>query len=287
MSQIKNILAAAAIAAVGFIGTAKAATVTLTPVVTGYYPDSSGIGVTPPLAAPAGNALAGIYQVELRLAVSLSPTDTANGFTGFGNTAFNVGLPALHLSNPVDAPGWFAYKPTVRTAGDGAKYTDPIDSSVHSSPASFSGLANAPLWDSNDDIGPSGSDLQFIFVDVGQNTAFGASDPRQTVGESNSPGTQNANLTNILNNPISLGKLFVSFDGSAAGATLNLNTNSPNEGFSLHNNTTKLNTTATGLPGQTMSLGSVAFGVTGTVPEPTSLAFLAVGGLMAARRRRA
>jgi len=51
--------------------------------------------------------------------------------------------------------------------------------------------------------------------------------------------------------------------------------------------------TATGLqrsflPGQ-YNTGNitVALGATGTVPEPTSLAFLAVGGLMAARRRRA
>jgi len=276
MSQFtKKVLAAAIVGGLCFAGAAKAATVSMVPVVTGYWNSSAHVG-GPFDPTPANNKDAGIYKVEMKLSTSnLSSTDTTAGFTGFGNVAFDVTFNNSHAVNSADVPGWLKYNPTVTSNGSKASYSDEFGT-PHSD---GTGVGGGPLYSADDDLGSSSSDLKFITTDVGAGQ-FAADNPRLLVGQS----TQNSHMTNILGNPISVGAIYVQFDGSAAGSTLQLANTLPGEGFSLHNNTTGQNQVVTGLAGQTLSLGSVAFGA---VPEPTSLALLglAAGGAMIRRRR--
>jgi len=260
MSHVKKILA---LAALGLASTAGAATITLTPVVTQFYDAAFN-----PLPTPAFNSGAGIYEIHYRLTVAgINP---AANEVGVGNFAFKINLPTAgnKLKNNTDAPGWAANNPFVDVNG----VAPPNPPSL-----------NVPAWARNSDIGASTSDLDGITVGVVANTVFGANDPRQDLGEpTQNTYTNNAGLGPP---PLDIGSIFVNFDGSARAGV-----NDPThditavtQGMSLHF-TDGSNTEVTGQPGQNFTIGSVQFG---SVPEPTSLGLLALGGLAAARRRRA
>jgi MYXO-CTERM domain-containing protein len=275
MSRATNILAGAALVALGFAGSATAATITLTPVVTSYWADAGNVG-GPSDPIPANNAAAGAYRVDIKVQATPDATDQTAGNNGFGNVAFDVNLPAGgHLS---DLAGWNAIIPSVRTAGDGSRYTDPITNAVVTA-GSTSNLQRAALWTDNGDIGASTTDLKFIYVDVGQLTAFNTGDPRATVATP----AQNSNVTTTNGLPMTLGSLILQYDGTG---TQNLGLSfGTGEGYSMHNNTTTLHGPVS-TAGAT--LGTVSFGGSvGTTPEPGTLALLAFAAIPAMRRRRA
>jgi hypothetical protein len=261
MSHVKKILA---LAALGLASSAGAATLTLTPVVTQYYD-----AAFTPLPTPVGNSAAGIYEIHYKLTVAgINP---AAQEVGVGNFAFKINLPTAgnSLKNNVDAPGWAANNPFVD-----------INGVAPPNPPSL----NVPAWARNSDIGASTSDLDGITIGVAANTIFGANDPRQDLGEP----TQNTytNNSGLGPPPLDVGSIFVTYDGSARGGPVDPthDITAVSQGMSLHF-TDGSNTEVTGQPGQTFTIGSVQFGA--TVPEPTSLSLLALGGLVAARRRRA
>jgi hypothetical protein len=81
-----------------------------------------------------------------------------------------------------------------------------------------------------------------------------------------------------------VGSIYVNYDGTGASS---LDLTAPNpalEGYSLYSSTGQYIGPEVG-PGQTFSLGSIAFGGAAT-PEPASLGLLSIGGLLIARRRR-
>jgi len=279
MSRATKILAGAAAVALGVIGSAKAATLTITPVVVNYWASDANIGVLPSEPIPQNNAAAGAYRVNFLVSSTMNAADSAAGFTGLGNLAFDVNGVGGAAGKVQDAfGGWVGINPSVRTAGDGARYTDPIDGSVHTAGSALA-AGRVSTFTDDSDIGASTTDLKFVYVDVGQLTPFSASDPRVTA---TSP-SQNSFLTQAAGNPLLVGSIVVHYDGTnppgvASPVSVSYGTG---EGYSLHNNTTTAHGPVT-IAGATG--GTVFFG---TVPEPTSLAFLALGGLMAARRRRA
>jgi len=281
MSHVKKILAGAAMLALGFSSAASAAVVTLTPVVTAYWASDANVGNASE-AIPAGNGAAGAYRVDFQLATALSQADITAGMTGFGNIAFTIGMPGTPAGHLTDAfGGYVPIVPSVRTAGDGARFTDTITGALVTSGSALNGGRVALMTD-NSDSGSSTSDFKFIYADLGQLTAFAAGDPRITASTS----SQNANLNqvyngNTLTTSLTLGSVVVHFDGSSVPGGVKLPVSfGTGEGYSLHNNTTTLH----GPVLTNAVLGSVTFG---TVPEPTSLALLAVGAIAGVRRRRA
>jgi len=281
MSQFtKNILAAAALSAAAFVGTAKAAVVTVTPVAVGYWANEASFGGGDPAGAvPAGQGQAGVYQVALQVSTVLSAADTAANFTGFGNVAFDINKNAFVAASPTFG-SYFAIVPNGLANGNKVSYTDAFGT-AHTDGAGIG--ANVNFLSTNADLGTSTSDQKFVTIDVGAGQ-FAAGDPRLNITQTN----QNSHMTTLLGQPTTLASLFVDYTGNgtpAQGGLLSLALGLPGEGFSLHNNTTGSNVVQVPGAGQTLTLNSLSFG---TVPEPTSLAVLGLGAMgIAGRRRRA
>lgn len=298
MSRSKSILAAAVLGAFAFVGAAQAATVTVTPVVTRYWPSqtvfnsdvNNGV-TTSKTAIPAGNSAAGIYEIAFTVSTSLDPADTTAGFTGLGNLFFDAiaqgtsGLPAHLTAEQNFGAGLNDLALKYNNAGTKFQYTDPVTGTLVAN-----GTGTTPgnnMFSTVADLGTAGDYKSYSFA-LGTGV-YTATDPRLNVTQSG----QAANLTNTgptgdftLGNPLKVAEIFVAYDGTGSTA-LTLSSNPATEGYGLHNNTTGSTTFfPSGTAGQTYSLGTLNFGV-GTVPEPTSLALLTIGGLVASRRRRA
>jgi len=284
MSRATKILAGAAAVALGLVGSVKASTLTITPTVTAYWASDASIGnpSEPIVKINGAYPKAGAYRIDYAVASTLTGAENTAGFTGLGNLAFDINGAGGAGGKIQDVGGgWLAAIPSVRTAGDGARYVDPITNATV--PAGGAGnnsnLQRVPLFTDDSDIGASTTDLKFIYADVGQLTAFSASDPRVTATTPN----QNSFLTQASGNPMYFGTIIVHYDGTApAGTPAPLGVGfGTGEGYSLHNNTTTLHgpVTTVGASGT-----SVLFG---TVPEPTGLALLSLGAVAALRRRRA
>jgi len=290
MSRTKQLLSAAVLGATAFAGAAQAATVTITPVVTRYFPNETALGSATPSAIPANNGQAGIYEVAFAVSTSLAAADTSAGFTGFGNAFFDAiaqGQSALPAHLTPTSFGLTVNDLATKYNATGTRfvYTDPITGN-NIGGGSGGATPGTPLVTVLDN-GAAG-DLKSFSMAFGTGV-YGAADPRLNATQS----SQNQALTDTgptgaftLGNPLKMFEILVNFDGTASTA-LTPSANPANEGFGLHNNTTGLTTFfAAGTPGQNYVLQPLNFTV-GTIPEPTSLAFLAVGGLVAGRRRRA
>ncbi|HEX3358340.1 MAG TPA: PEP-CTERM sorting domain-containing protein [Tepidisphaeraceae bacterium] len=300
-SSKKSILAAAVVGALAVAGVAQAATITVTPVVSGYWASEAAFnndvnnGTRSSFSPiPAGNSAAGVYEVSFAIGTSLSAADTAAGFTGFGNLFFDaIGQGASALPAHLTAESTFGssisdFGVKYNNAFTKFQYTDPITGLAVTG---GTGQAAGNPFFAVQDQGTVG-DYKGYKADLGTGV-YASGDPRLNVTQSN----QNATLTGVgssasgqinLGNPLKVLDLYVVFDGSPAGTTLTPSANPATEGFGLHNNTTGLTTFfPAGTAGQSFVLNPLVFGATGTVPEPASLSLLALGGLMAVRRRRA
>jgi len=247
---MKSTLLGAA-AALALATSANAATYSLVPTVAAYYTPADTSFLTP-LPAPPNNAAAGVYQVNVGIDVG----NTLPAGKSFGSVDFKFNLNGL-LNTSV--PGW---------QGDAGRQVDTN--------------GNAPgggksLWDTNDTF--AGGD---IITGVSVGTALAAADPRLYVGQPDA--NQSAvRASDHLEDPTFMGTLYIDYNGSGQ-KTLTFTPVS----FANRNNTTNAYEILTnGQGGNSFTAGSVQFGGVGTIPEPTSLAVLALGGLVAARRRRA
>jgi hypothetical protein len=260
------------------VGSAKAAVVNVTPKAVGYWANEASFGGGDPASAPSADRKEpGVYQISLLVDTVLSAADTAAGFTGFGNVAFDVNKNAFVAASPTFA-SYFGIVPNGLANGNKVSYTDAFGA-PHTAGAGIG--ANVNFLSTNADLGTSTSDQKFVTIDVGAGQ-FAAADPRLNITQTN----QNTNMTTLLGQPTTLATLFVDYTGNgtpAQGGLLSLALGLPGEGFSLHNNTTGSNIVQVPGAGQTLNLGSLSFG---TVPEPTSLAVLGLGGLAVAGRRR-
>jgi len=284
MSRTKSILAAAVLGAIAFAGAAQAATVTVTPSVARYFatPADALAGANSPI--PANNGKAGVYEIAYKVGTALDPADTAAGFTGLGNAFWDAiaqgqaTLPAHLTVNSDFGSGIYDLGMKYNGAGTRYTYTDPV---TGAQVTGGSGLAAANnLYSTVADLGTAG-DFKSYSVALATGV-YPGTDPKFTATQS----SQSSTYTGLVGNPPSIFEVFMNFDG-LGNATLQTSANPATEGFGLHNNTTGLTTFfPAGTPGQNYVLAPLAFTV-GTVPEPTTLGLLAIGSLMALRRRQA
>ena len=277
MKNSSKILAAALLGAVAMAGAAKAATVTITPVVVSYYTDADS-GLATPLPAPANNGLAGTYQIDFVLSTSLSAADTAAGDVGFGNADFNVAFTGGATDSPI-VPGYAGDGPVLARKNTATTWTK-ISGNFGSVGSAATPTSTANLFNTNADAGSDSTDLKDIQLLV--NTAsMLATDLRKGISQS----SQDPLLTTYGQNPYDFGEIFVHFNGVGQASVGGAVVNTAVQGFSLLSSTNSYDGPKTGA-GQTFSLPALTF-TAGTVPEPTSLTLLALGGLVGIRRRRA
>jgi len=259
MKTVKKLMLAS-VAALSIATTAHAAVVSLVTQVVGKYDPATGALTQSNPDISTNPGAAAYYKVN----VLFNFASGGAGQDGFGNLAFNVtnlnGVSRAPTSNlGAVRPGWVASNPNW--------FEDPTDQSA--------GGHAIYSFNSDSGSGAAATDLQAITVSIDPNSpairptpnSF-ASDPRPDFGKSTSQ---------------LMGSFWVLWNGtSQASVTTDL---------LQHSYYTANNAAGGGInvvdPTGTDNDTTVTFGAVGSVPEPTSLAFLAVGGLMAARRRRA
>jgi len=219
-------------------------------VVNYYAPADTGLGTALPVPPKVlgSYGVPGFYQVDF--SVHASQLDAG---TSFGLIDWKYAL--QNLTTNASFPNWQA---DVRQ--------------VDSNGATKGGLVS--LWDTNELLGtPPNAD---VVTSVTVGSALGAGDPRLYVGQpAANQGAVNP-ATDRLEDPTYTGSIYLNYTGGNGTASFT------GVAFAIRNNTTNQFTNL-GPSGVTVP-GAITFG---SVPEPTSLAFLAVGGLFAARRRKA
>jgi len=259
MKNTFRIIAAASALAVASVS--SAATLTLVP----QYVGSTTSTVTPPTAAYHPAAPAGLTPLDFTQAASHSSTfrhwfrldmnfTGANAGEDFKDINFDVKITTAAAGANLVTRGGVA-PPTGTGAGAFFNFNN-----------AFNATAGAASLDTTAD-----SSNDALFVQMGQNNDPSIAATTQ-LGEAGAGGAY------------TLGWFYVQTKDNNAVTVSAAEANGANFAFWTGNDTAAgtFVTQATGV-----TTGTATLAAAGTVPEPTSLAFLAVGGLMAARRRRA
>lgn len=289
MSKIKNILAAAVLGAFAFTGAAKAATVTITPVLDQYFADDNALNnnqaSTPSTTVVSGKTYynsPGVYEIAVTVGTSLTSTDTTAGFTGFGDAYFDLNNGASSLPaglTPNDEYGSTIYDRTLKENGTGTKYSyvDPVSGNTQN--AGSGATPGTAMFSAIVDNGAVG-DYKSLEAAMAT-TVYAGTDARLNATQS----TQNSTLTSLDGLPLKAFDIFVNYDGVTNNVTLQPYANPATEGYGLHNNTTGLTTFfPAGTAGQTYTLNPMYFGA---IPEPASIGLLGIAALGLIRRRQA
>lgn len=265
MLNKKLILAAAA----GLMAiSAQAATITITPVVKAFWPSGADPFADAPAAViPTNNSAAGTYQVDIKVSTVLGGGDA--GWTGLGQLSYSLNKGGTGLTYSPDL-GYTPYLLKQNTAGTRVSYADPITGGTVSNGSGAAASTNVVT--DGGDIGPSGTDYKYLYFEAGGT--------QSAIGKTLTQSNQDAKVTAILGNPMSIGTFLVTFNAlSTSTITSALSTG---EGANLADGNGGFQNTA-----QSAGNNVVFQTLTFEVPEPASLSLAALGGLAAIRRRRA
>jgi len=257
MKLTKNILAAAL--AMGLASSSFGAVYQLIPVVSKSFDPATGSNATvqnnPSITLVPKGSTDRVYQVDIFMKFTGAPGQTFGGVQYNANTV----TPAGSLTRPAANLGsikanYFANNPFWDSDGDGV--VDPNQ--------------DAKTYGDNADLGTGSTgttDLVGIAVDIDNLVPTNGSDPRPALG------------TPVPNGSL-LGSVFYRWN-SQQDASLTL---TPTIGQFYTASDNKVNPDAQAvLTGATVNFTTAV----GTVPEPASLAGMAIGALLVVRRRRA
>jgi hypothetical protein len=195
MRQLLNgVLAVAAMAGITF--PAKAAVVSVQPVVGGYF-DTAFNPIPAPMPIGMGTANTGVPTV-VQIDIYMSVLELAPGEDSFGTAAFSIQHQGF--------PGFLgAIEPNVSAGGYNAYLYPLVDINGPVPPG-----ANTPLFAQNADLGVSPTDLIGILIQMATGAFTNALDPRRNVGE---PTGITLPSGDSLAGPMLLGSAYLTWNG--------------------------------------------------------------------------
>jgi len=260
MSFVKKAFLAV-IAAGALSSAAQAAVFQINPVISGKFSTVDGTvlqgGVGGSAITPTG---AGLYSVDLYLKYTPS-----TGQPAFGNFAYNIVPDNTHVTRLTTNVGTAANLRNRNYVAVATRFDSDAD-----------GTTDTNYFGFNSD---AGNDFNAVLlgVDTTIDSSGFAADDRKTAGQAGNPQT-NAALG------IPFGRVYVNYDGALVPSTVSFNIVPFGQGNDASTwNPPPGNNSLSSATGSQLVNGTALF----VVPEPTSLAFLACGGLLAFRRRTA